>query len=168
MPAPSKCNSGRFTVPRVNKKNFQATVMVFGVISSEGHTMPPLIFEVDLKVNTKVYLDGLKSVVIPWCNQVTGGRPWVWQKDTAPANKSKETQALIQKEWYDYVLFPHWLPSFPDPNPLDYFFWSYVENINNKTFNNTKASLITAIRRAPAGPCGKDMLPVPDPYQGGY
>ena len=44
-----------------------------------GDIMPPHIFEVGLKVNTKVYLDVLKSVVIPWCNQVAGGRPWVWQ-----------------------------------------------------------------------------------------
>ena len=51
-----------------------------------------------LKVNTKVYLHVLKSVVIPWCNQVAGGRPWVWQQDSAPAHKSKETQAWLQKE----------------------------------------------------------------------
>ena len=50
-------------------------VMVFGVVSSEGHIMPPQIFEVGLKVNTKVYLAVLKSVVIPWCNQVASGRP---------------------------------------------------------------------------------------------
>ena len=49
------------------KTKFLATVMVFGV----GHIMPPHILE----VNTKVYLDVLKSVVIPWCNQVAGGRP---------------------------------------------------------------------------------------------
>ena len=47
--------------------------MVFGVVSSESHIMPPHIFEVGLKVNTKVYLDVLKRVVIPWCNQVAGG-----------------------------------------------------------------------------------------------
>ena len=63
----------------VMKTKFLATVMVFGVVSSEGHIMPLHIFEVSLKVNTKVYLDVLKSVVIPWCNQVAGGRPWVWQ-----------------------------------------------------------------------------------------
>ena len=62
-------------VPRVMKTKFPATVMVFGVVSSEGHIMPPHIFEVGLTVNTKVYLDVLKSVVIPWCNQVAGGRP---------------------------------------------------------------------------------------------
>ena len=66
-------------VPRVMKTKFPATVMAFGVVSSEGHIMPPHIFEVGLKVNTKVYLDVLKSVVITWCNQVAGGRTCVWQ-----------------------------------------------------------------------------------------
>ena len=65
-------------VPSVMKTKFLAMVMVFGVVSSECHIMPPHIFEVGLKVNTKVYLDVVKSVVIPWCNQVAGGRPWVW------------------------------------------------------------------------------------------
>ena len=64
-------------VPRVMKTKFLVTVMVFGVVSSEGRIIPPHIFEVGLKVNTKVYLDVLKSVVIPGCNQVAGGRPWV-------------------------------------------------------------------------------------------
>ena len=52
-------------VPRVMKIKFSATVMIFGVVSSEGHIMPPQIVEVGLKVNTKVYLDVLKSLVIP-------------------------------------------------------------------------------------------------------
>ena len=107
LPAPSKCKSGQFNVPRVMKTKFPTMVMVFGVVSSEGRIMPPHIFEVGLKVNTKVYLDVLKSVVIPWCNQVAGGRPWVWQQDSAPANKSKETQAWLQKECYNFVPFSH-------------------------------------------------------------
>ena len=119
--------------------------MVFGVVSSESHIMPPHIFEVGLKVNTKVYLDVLKSVVIP--NQVAGGRPWVWQQDLAPAHKSKETQAWLQKECYDFVPFSHCPPSSPNLNPLDYFVWSYVENITNMTSHNTKASLIATIHR---------------------
>ena len=43
-------------VPRMMKTKFPATVMVFGVVSSEGHIMPPHIFEVGLKVNNEVYL----------------------------------------------------------------------------------------------------------------
>ena len=134
-------------VSRVMKTKFLATVMVFGVVSSEGHIMPPHIFEVGLKVNTKMYLDVLKSVVIPWCNQLAGGRPWVWQQDSAPAHKSKETQTWLQKECYDCVPFSHWPPSSPNLNPLDYFLWSYVENITKMTSHNTKASLIAVIRR---------------------
>ena len=38
-------------------------------------------------------------------------------------------------------------PSFPDLSPLDYFVWSYVENITNITSHNTKATLIAALRR---------------------
>ena len=38
-------------------------------------------------------------------------------------------------------------PSSPDRNPLDYFVWSYVENITKMISHNTKASLITAIHR---------------------
>ena len=76
----------------------------------EGHIMQPHIFKVGLKVNSKVYLDVLKSVVIPWCNQVAGGRPWVWQQNSVPAHKSKETQAWLQKECYDFVPFSHWPP----------------------------------------------------------
>ena len=41
-------------VPRVMKTKVPATVMVFDVVSSEGHIMPPHISEVDSKVNTKV------------------------------------------------------------------------------------------------------------------
>ena len=133
-------------VPRMMKIKFPTMVMVFGVVSSEGHIMPPHIFEVTLKINTKVYPDVLKTVVIPWCNQVASGRPWVWQQDSALAHKSKEAQAWLQKECYDFVPFLHWLTSSPDLNQLDYFIWSYVENITNMTFHNTKASLIAAIR----------------------
>ncbi len=54
-------------VPRVMKTEFSATVLVFGVVSSAGHIMQTHIFEVGLNVNSKVYLDVLKSVAIPWC-----------------------------------------------------------------------------------------------------
>ena len=40
-------------VPRVMKTKFPATVMVFGVVSSKGHIMPPHIFEVGLNLTPK-------------------------------------------------------------------------------------------------------------------
>ena len=78
---------------------------------------------------------------------VKSGGVWVWQQDSAPAHKSKETQASLQKECYDFVPFSYWPPSSPVLNPLDYFVWSHVEKITNMTAHNTKASLIATIRR---------------------
>ena len=69
-----------------------------------------------------------------------------WQQVSAPTHKSKETQVWLQKECYDlYTSLA--APSSPDLNPLDYFVWSYVENITNMTSHNTNASLITVIHR---------------------
>ena len=143
--------------------------MVFGVVSSEGHIMPPHIFEVGLKVNAKVYLDVLKSVVIPWCKQVAGGRPWVWQQDSASAHKSKETQAWLQKECYDFVTFSH-CPLLPRPEPAGLlrlvirreYHHDLPQHQSQPDRRHTRS-----IRRAPAGACGKGMLLFPDLYRCG-
>ena len=133
-------------VPRVTKTKFPTTVMVFGVVSSEGHIMPPHIFEVGLKVNTRVYLDVLKSVVIPWCNQVAGGWPLVRQQDSARPTSPKRPR-LGLKGVLQLCTLLSLAPSSPDLNQLDNFVWSYVENITNMTSHNTKSSLIAAICR---------------------
>ena len=154
-------------VLRLMKTKFPAMVMVFGVVLNEGHIMPPLIFEVGLQVNTKEYLDVLKSVVIPWCNQVAGGRPWLWQHDSAPAHKSKETQAWLQKECYDFVPYSH----FPQPEPAGLLrlvicrehHWHELPQYQSQP----DCCHPPNIRRAPTGTCGKGMLPVPDLYRGG-
>ena len=147
LPAPSKCKSERFQrlrdVPMVMKTKCLATVMIFGVVSSAGHIMLPPIFEVGLKVNTKVYLDVLKSVMIPrWpvadpgCGSRTRRRPTSPKRPRLSFRRSATT------------LNPSLTaPSSPDLNPLDYFVWSYVENITNMTSHNIKANLIAAIRR---------------------
>ena len=158
-------------VPRVMKTKFPATIMVFGVVSSEGHIIPPHIFEVGLEVNTKVYLDVLKSVVIPWCNQMAGGRPWVWQQDSAPAHKSKETQACLQKECYDFAPFSHWPTLLPRSEPAGLLRLvlcrEHYQHDLPQHQSQPDRRYLPYIRRAPAGACGKGMLPIPDPYRGG-
>ena len=138
--------------------------MVFGVVSSEGHIMPPHIFEVGLKVNTKVYLDRLKSVVIPWCNQVASGRPWVWQQDLMPAHKSKETQAWLQKECYGFVPFSHCPPPHEPTGLLRLVIrWEHHQHDLPQYQSQPDRRHLLSIRWASAGACGKGMLPVPDP-----
>ena len=158
-------------MPRVMKTKFPATVMVFGVVSSEDHIMPPDIFKVGLKVNPNVYLDVLKSVVIPWCNEVAGGRPWVWQQYSAPAHKSKETQAWLQKECYDFVPFSHWTPLLPRPEPAGLLYlvicWEHYQHDLPQHQRQLDRHHPPSICRAPTSACGKSMLPVPDLYRGG-
>ena len=155
-------------VPMVMKTKFPATLMVFGVVSSDGYTMPPHIFEVGLKVNTKVYLDVLKSVVIPWCDQVAGATPWVWQQDSAPAPKPEETQAWLQKEFYDFVTFSHW----PPPPPT----WTCWTTSFGHTSRTSPTWLPTTPKpawsppSAEYSPSSRRRLwkrKVPDPYRGG-
>ena len=158
-------------MPRVKKTKFPATVMVFGVLSSEGHTMPPHIFKVGLKVNTKVYLDVLKSMVILWCNQVACGISWMWQLDSTLIHKSKETQAWLQKECYNFLPFSHWPPSSPWPEPAGLLCLVICQEHHQHDLplhqSQPDCRHPPSIRQAPAGAYGKGMPPVPDPYQGG-
>ena len=158
-------------VPWVMKTKFSATVMVFGVVSSEDHIMPPHIFEVGLIVNTKVYLDVLKSVVIPWGSQVAGGRPRVWQQDPAPAHKYNDTQAWLQKECYDFVPFSNWPHSFPRPEPAGLLRLVIRREHHQHDLPQHQSQPDRhhppSIRRGPAGACEKCLLQVSDPDRGG-
>ena len=172
LPAPSKCKSGlpriTGTCPRWWKQSFRLWSLVwFQVRATSCHLTSS---KVDLKVNTKVYLDVLKSVVIPWCNQVAGGRPWVWQPDSVPAHKSKETQAWLQKECYDFVPFSHWPPPHrPKPAGLLHLVirWEHHQHDLPQPQSQPDHCHPPSIRQAPAGACGNGMLPVPDLYRGG-
>ena len=141
LPAPSKCKSGWFNA--------------WGHSSTHGTTLWRW-WSGRPHHATSHHQSRLESQLqsVPGCAEEcgdplvqSGGRPWMWQQDSLPAHKAKETQAWLQKECYDFVPFSHWPPSSSDLNLMDYFVWSYVENITNMTSHNTKASLITVICR---------------------
>ena len=149
-------------MPRVMKTKFLATVMVLGVVSTEGHIMPPHIFEVSLKVNTKVYLDVLKSVVIPWCNQVAGGRPW----STSP----KRPRLGFRRS--ATTLYPSLTgPPLPrlEPTGLLRLVIRREDHQHDLPQHQSQPDRChpPSIHRAPIGACGKGMLPVPDLYRSG-
>ena len=157
-------------VPRVTKTKFPATVMVFGVVSSEGHIMTPHIFEVGLKVNTNVYLDVLKSVVIHWCNQVAGADPGCGSKTRRRPTSPKRPRRGFRRR--AMTLYPSLSdPFLPQPEPAgplrlvirrEHHQHDLPQHQSQPDRRNPQS-----IRRAPADACGKGMLPVPDPYRGG-
>ena len=151
LPAPSKCKSRQFNARGHSGRPHHATSHLRSRLESQ-------------------HLDGLKSVVIPWCNQVAGSRPRVWQQDSAPAHKSKETQAWLQKECYDFVPFSHG-PLLPRPKPAGLLRLvirrEYHQHDLPQHQSQPDHRHPPSIRRAPAGACGKGMLLVPDQYRGG-
>lgn len=132
-------------VPTVMHSKHPASVMVLGVVSSDGDVMPPHFFEKGLRLNADAYIDVLDSVVKPWMDQVANGRDYVFQQDSAPAHKARKTQAWC------YENFPHhwspdlWPPSSPDCNPLDYYVWSVVEAGVNSKPHSTLGALRSSV-----------------------
>ncbi|UYV73144.1 PTPRD [Cordylochernes scorpioides] len=61
-------------IPVVMHMKFPASVMVLGVISSEGDVMPPHFFEKGLRMNADTYINVLETVVKPWMDMVAAGR----------------------------------------------------------------------------------------------
>ena len=128
------------------------------------------IFEVGLKVNTKVYPDVLKSVVIPWCNQVDGGRPWVWQQDFGAGPQVQRDPGLASEGvlWLCTLLS---LPLLPRPEPAGLLSLVIRREHHQHDLSQYQSQPDRrhppSIRRGPAGACGKSMFPVPDPYRAG-
>ena len=170
LPALSKCKSRRFNVPRVMKTKFPATVMVFGVISSEGNTMPPHIFEVGLKVNTKVYLDVLKSVRFPGAIRWPLADPGCGSRTRCLPTRPKRPRLGFRRS--ATTLYPSLTgPLLPRPEPAGLLRLVIRREHHQHDLLQHQSQPDSrhppSIRRAPAGACGKSMLPVPDPYRGG-
>ena len=139
---PSYDSQNNRDVPRGMKTNFWLRLWSLVWFQVRGHIMPPHIFEVGLKVNHQS---------VPGCTEEcgdplvqSGGR---WQTPVCGSRQVQRDPGLASEGVLRLCTLLSLAPSSPDLNPLDYFVWSYVENITNMTSHNTKASLITAILR---------------------
>ena len=153
-------------VPRVMKTKFPAMVIVFGLVSSEGHIMPPHIFELSLKVNTKVYLNVLKSVVIPWCNQVAVADPGCGSKTPRRPTSPKRPRLGFRRVLRLCTLLSL-APLLLQPEPAGLLRREHHQHDLPQHQSQPDRRHPPSIRRAPAGACGKGMLPVPDSYRDG-
>ena len=102
LPAPSKCKSGRFNVPRVMKTKFPVrlwSLVLFQVRATSCHL-----------ISSKSAWKSTPKCTWMWWRVWWSPRAVSW---SVAAHKSKETQAWLQKECYDFVPFSHWLPPPP-------------------------------------------------------
>ena len=125
LPASDVPHNVRF----VSKTKHPASVMVFGLVASDGKKMPPVFIPNGIKINTTEYIKILEKNVLPCitANYNMSTTQIVFQQDGAPAHTSKVTQKWLEKNIPDFWPKELWPPNSPDLNPLDYSVWWHVE-----------------------------------------
>ena len=149
LPAPSKCKSG---LPRITgtcpgwwKQNFQLrlwSLVWFQVRATSCHlTSLKSAWKSTPKCSWMCWRVWWSPGAIRWPVADPGCSSRTWHRPTSP-KRPRLGFRRSATTLYPFLTGP---PSSPNLNPLDYFIWSYVENITNMTSHNTKASLIGAI-----------------------
>ena len=144
-------------VSRVMKTKLPAAVMVFGVVSSEVHIMPPHIFEIGLKVN-----------------QVQSGGRWQTLGVAAGLGAGPQVQrdlGLASEGVLRLCTLLSLASLLPRPEPAGLLRLVIRRKHHQHDLphhqNQPDRRHLPCTRRTPAGACGKGMLPIPDPYRGG-
>ena len=108
--------------------------------------MLPYFFQKGETVTQEAYLLVLQTIIKPWMDGVSNGRPYVFQQDNAPAHTGRLVQDWLAENGLMFWDKNLWPPNSPDLNPLDYFVWSVVERESNKSRHANIESLAKAIR----------------------
>jgi len=106
--------------------------MVSVGVSGLGST--ELIFiEPGVKINGAYYRDVLLlQHLLPAIRDLSGDY-FIFQQDSAPAHRAKETVELLSNETPDFITQLLWPPNSPDLNPVDYKIWGVLQERVYKT-----------------------------------
>jgi len=87
----------------------------------------------------------LSQQLLPAIRQVSGDFS-VFQQDSAPTHRARETNKLLQRETPAFISPDLWPPNNPDLNPLDYKIWGVmqdrVDQKNVKDVNELRERLV--------------------------
>ena len=56
------------------------------------------------------------------------GKKIIFQQDSAPAHRARETLELLRRETPDFISPDFWPPNSPDLNPVDYANWAVMQH----------------------------------------
>ena len=100
--------------------------MVSIAVSKMGVTGLTFV-DLGAKVNGQYYCNVLLSQqMLPAIKSVAGDM-FIFQQDSAPAHRARETIQLLQLETPDFIAPDLWPPNSPDLNPVDYKIWGVVQ-----------------------------------------
>ncbi|QQP37520.1 Putative transposable element [Caligus rogercresseyi] len=116
-----------------------ASIMMLGVVGSDGKAMPPVFFQEGYRLTSEDYIKVLKKEYA--CKRVC------FQLDGAPAHTAKNTQKWL-KENVEFWPKDFWPSSPPDLNPLDFSIWAHIERQACKKRHNSTKALKPSITKA--------------------
>lgn len=136
------------------------SVMVFGLVGSDGKKMPLIFFERGFRLNALAYLDVLEQVAA-WIRSEypemidSDDKPmkeWrcTFQQDSAPAHTARTVQQWLVSFFGRNRIWrrEEWPASSPDLNPLDFSVWNEVQRRACKSFHPTLDGLKADIKAA--------------------
>ena len=107
--------------------------MMLGAVASTGERSPPVWFPEGFRLGADAYKEALRDTLVPWMRRVAASRgsltspaPFIFQQDSAPAHRAKNTPAFLEEENVTYWKPAQWPPNLPDLNSMDYAIWSIV------------------------------------------
>jgi len=68
----------------------------------------------------------LKEKLLPCIKEISGYN-FIFQQDSAPAHRARDTMALLRREMPDFISPDQWPPNSPDMNPVDYNIWAVMQ-----------------------------------------
>src|SRR5678816_4755756 len=80
-----------------------------------------------VKVNGQYYRDVLLEQGLLQDIRNLTDEYFIFQQDSAPAHRARDTVALLETETPDFIPPTLWPPNSPDLNPVDYKIWSVIQ-----------------------------------------
>jgi len=95
-----------------------------------------------MKTGAQVYQeDVLQEVVKPLSITLFSGQEWVFQQDSANAQKAKTTPEWLRRNLLAFISAEDWPSGSPDLKPLDYKLWAVLEDTACRKCRNSLESL---------------------------
>jgi len=126
VPTASKKKDTNATRLIKTRSNFSKSVMVSVAVSLSSLGASNIhVLEPGVKINGAYYCDVvLRQTLLPDIRTASGSEFFVFQQDSAPSYRAKDSVALQDQETPDFIPPALWPRNSPDLNPVDYTVWS--------------------------------------------